>query len=172
VKSLLPGDVGALMAVQAGAPDGAVEWSSGNFINALANSWSGNVGYLCLGLYGGAGQDVPVQASIRTVHDVESRLEHKLGGYIILHVVDDEAEIQNLAVDTPLNGRGGGTALLQESLIRLAFLEVKSVFLEVRASHGRALGLYERVGFKNSGVRRGYYVDTGEDAIVMKCILY
>jgi len=171
VRSLTSCDAGALLPIQSGAPRGAVEWSAGDFVSALACPWSERVGYLCLGLCVGIPQDSGVLSSNVGGHDGESHLEHKLGGFIIVHVVDDEADVQHLAVDTPLNGRGAGRALLQEALIRLALREVTSVFLEVRASNYRALNLYKRVGFIKVGVRPGYYVDTGEDALVMNYVL-
>lgn len=199
VCSLVPRDIGALIEVQAGAPLGAVEWSRDEFIAALSNPWNERVGYLCLGLcvsveqvaqcniarnsvvQGSALQDdavsnisvlnSPFVDSEGSVSGLEGHFAHTLGGFIILHVVDDEADVQHLAVDVSLNGRGGGSSLLQEALIRLAIREVKSVFLEVRASNDRAIGLYERVGFRKVGVRAGYYADEGEDAVVMKCLL-
>ncbi len=209
VRPLGVANVGALMALQAGAPAGAVAWSISDFISAFACPWLERVGYLCLGLYASAqlistshnpsgcaqhkrsvlnlfGADCPVtdtgmlnfslvsnsrRHSNLVADDVRSQSGDMLSGFIILHVVDDEAEIQHLAVDSRLNGRGGGTALLYEALSRLACGEVKSAFLEVRVSHGRALRLYQRVGFEKVGIRRGYYADTGEGAIIMKCVL-
>jgi ribosomal-protein-alanine N-acetyltransferase len=99
---------------------------------------------------------------------MENYFDHVIGGFIILHVVDDEADVQHLAVDLSFNGKGGGRALLGEALSRLTIRDVKAVFLEVRASNARALRLYERAGFRRVGVRVGYYVDTGDDAIVMQ----
>lgn len=206
VRSLTPGDAGAMVVVQGRAPSGALEWSINEVNAALSSPWNDRVGYLSLGLcvsFDEMARFSEVQYNLRdnfTVHHnvghgsrnqgavhlkslvfespfsdfdeggygVEKHFDHSLGGFIILHIVDDEAEVQHLAVDSSLNGKGGGSALLEEALIRLAIREVRSVFLEVRASNTRALRLYERVGFRKVGVRAGYYADTGEDAIVMQ----
>lgn len=190
IRSLGPTDVEALLEVQSRAPLGALEWARSEFVTALSNPWRERVGYLTLGLCISIEQNRPLRgaATKEAVYSnisefnlsssyseagyvVENHFEHMLGGFIILHIVDDEADVQHLAVDSSLNGRGGGRALLQEALIRLAICEVKLVFLEVRASNKRALDLYERVGFRKVGVRAGYYSDVGEDAVVMQYAL-
>ena len=71
----------------------------------------------------------------------------------------------NVAVDPNLRRRGIATALISRVLERV---EVDAqLTLEVRRSNTGAIELYERFGFRSAGVRRRYYQDNGEDAIVM-----
>jgi ribosomal-protein-alanine N-acetyltransferase len=91
-----------------------------------------------------------------------------LVGYLIAHVVLDEAHIVSLGLAPAWRGRGGGSYLLNEFL-RSVYLEgVRSVTLDVRLSNDRAQNLYQRVGFQVVGLRRHYYSDNGEDALTMR----
>jgi ribosomal-protein-alanine N-acetyltransferase len=96
-----------------------------------------------------------------------ARLGGRVVGYAVAWKVADELHIGNLAVARAAQRRGIARALLAELLrlgetSRLAFAT-----LEVRESNARALSLYERNGFRPVAVRRGYYPDNGEDALVM-----
>ena len=91
-----------------------------------------------------------------------------LVGYLIAHVVLDEAHIVSLGIDPEWRGRGAGRTVLADFL-RIAALEhVKVVTLEVRASNAIAQRLYEWGGFRAVGIRRHYYLKDGEDAITMR----
>lgn len=88
-------------------------------------------------------------------------------GYCGLLMVLDEGDILNVAVRGDRQREGIGHFLM-ESLIRLSGeLGVKILHLEVRSSNETALRLYERVGFSRDGVRRAYYTDPVEDAVLM-----
>ena len=63
---------------------------------------------------------------------------------------------------------GVARALMDDLLERARALEVTSLTLEVRVSNFAAQGLYRAYGFRVVAVRRGYYRDTGEDALVME----
>ena len=92
----------------------------------------------------------------------------ELIGYLIAHVVCDEAHIVSLGIDTQWRGEGGGRVLLRDFL-RAALLEgVSDVSLDVRVSNLVARKLYEESGFAVVGVRRNYYSDNGEDALTMR----
>ena len=71
----------------------------------------------------------------------------------------------NVAVDPDLRRRGIATALLSHVLERVH--PDAQLTLEVRRSNAGAITLYESFGFRSAGVRRRYYQDNGEDAIVM-----
>ncbi len=87
-----------------------------------------------------------------------------LAGYWLLI---KEAHIVNIAVRQPCRRHGIGERLLA-SLIEAAIKKgAKSITLEVRASDDIAKNLYIKYGFKEEGVRRGYYLDNREDAIIM-----
>jgi len=88
-------------------------------------------------------------------------------GYCGLMVVDDDGHITTLSVDPAWHRRGIGTVLLLDQARVAPTLGVRHLTLEVRASNDAAQELYRRFGFAPVGVRRGYYAETGEDAIVM-----
>ena len=92
---------------------------------------------------------------------------HRLVGFMVYWTVIDELHLLNLAVDPRWRRRGVGAALL-EHLVEMGLEEHRAaVLLEVRASNHAAIQLYQRYGFTAMGVRRGYYSDSGEDALVM-----
>lgn len=89
-------------------------------------------------------------------------------GYIGMYLSPPEGEITNVAVAECFRGRGVGGALLaamQEQAVRRG---IDRVFLEVRCSNGSAIRLYERAGFEEVGVRRGFYDLPREDARLMR----
>ncbi|MCD4689910.1 ribosomal protein S18-alanine N-acetyltransferase [bacterium] len=88
-------------------------------------------------------------------------------GYLISWPVADELHIGNLAVAAGCWDRGVGTALLREGLEEASAAGAVLATLEVRASNARAIALYERHGFRPVAIRKGYYNDSGEDAVVM-----
>lgn len=90
----------------------------------------------------------------------------KVVGYIFIWKLDDEIEIANIAVHPHYRNMGIATKLIKS--MEVLFRDTASrVFLEVRVSNYPARNLYKKLGFKEIGIRRGYYTDTGEDAIVM-----
>ncbi|WP_457571095.1 ribosomal protein S18-alanine N-acetyltransferase [Desulfovulcanus sp.] len=91
----------------------------------------------------------------------------RLVGYISFFLVGKEMEILNLAVHPERRRQGLGTKLLYTALIFFRRKKGKKVFLEVRPSNVAALNLYKRAGFVQVGLRRNYYPDNMEDALVM-----
>ncbi len=88
-------------------------------------------------------------------------------GYIIGWIIEDEFHIGNIAVTGKRQRQGIAKRILAEA-IRVAHERgVRMATLEVRASNDAAISLYERYGFRAVAIRRGYYTDNGEDAIVM-----
>jgi [ribosomal protein S18]-alanine N-acetyltransferase len=79
-----------------------------------------------------------------------------------------QADVLTIAVRSACWGRGIGSALLGALLTAARDRGRTEVFLEVRADNPRAHGLYQRRGFADIGVRRGYYQPSGTDAIVMR----
>jgi len=88
-------------------------------------------------------------------------------GYAGLWKMRDEAHVTTVGVRRRDQGRGFGLALMLALIDRALALEARWVTLEVRASNYGAMALYEKLGFKVIGRRRGYYTDDGEDAVVM-----
>ncbi|MEN9846904.1 MAG: hypothetical protein RIS36_2051 [Pseudomonadota bacterium] len=91
-----------------------------------------------------------------------------LFGYLIAHVVCDEAHIVSLGLAPEWRGKGGGRFLLSDYLRTCAVERVVSVTLDVRASNLPARKLYESCGFSVVGLRKNYYSDNGEDALTMR----
>ena len=98
-------------------------------------------------------------------------VEHgRLIGYLVCSRYDRVWHIMNIAVDPDHRRQGLATALLNRLLERVAdggVGEDARFTLEVRRSNDAALALYAQFGFKVAGVRRRYYQDNGEDALVM-----
>lgn len=88
-------------------------------------------------------------------------------GYSMLAWVYDEVHLENLAVDRAWWGRGIAQALLDDAFARAAARDLDSMLLEVRSGNARAQRFYERNGFVRLSVRRRYYQEPVEDAIVM-----
>ena len=91
--------------------------------------------------------------------------EDKLVGYIAYEVITDEGSIVELAVDPEHRRKGIGRKLAE--LMLTSCSGVKTVCLEVRASNTAAKALYEALGFETISVRRNYYDDPREDAVIM-----
>ncbi len=92
----------------------------------------------------------------------------EVAGYSVSDVVLDEGALDNLAVTAEKRGQGAGAMLLQNVLEDARNKGVKRFFLEVRKSNEKALKLYEKAGFTRLSVRKAYYQDPVEDAIVME----
>lgn len=79
----------------------------------------------------------------------------------------DEAHITTIAVRPEARGKGIGRALMQKLLEDAKSLGMTCATLEVRIGNVSAISLYESLGFLNSGVRKNYYPDNREDAVIM-----
>ena len=90
-----------------------------------------------------------------------------LVGYVIVSRYVDAWHVMNIAVDPDHQRRGIATLLLDQLFEVTADDGRRGYTLEVRVSNAGAINLYERVGFRPSGVRRGYYTDNREDALIM-----
>jgi ribosomal-protein-alanine N-acetyltransferase len=99
------------------------------------------------------------------------RDEGHVVGYVCLWEVADELHITNIAVHPSARRRGIGRRLLGNMLDDARQRALRLVVLEVRPSNTEARALYESFGFRVVGRRRGYYYDTGEDALVMEAAL-
>lgn len=92
--------------------------------------------------------------------------EARLVGYLICSRYDTVWHVMNVAVDVPHQHKGVASALLAELYARVGEQGARFT-LEVRRSNDVAIHLYEREGFRAAGLRRRYYQDNGEDALVM-----
>ena len=92
--------------------------------------------------------------------------ERRLVGYLICSRYDTVWHLMNVAVDLDQQRRGLASVLLAELYAQVDDDQARFT-LEVRRSNEVAIHLYEREGFRAAGVRRRYYQDNGEDALVM-----
>ncbi len=93
--------------------------------------------------------------------------EGRIAGYIDYWFVADEVHLHNLAVKKGEQRKGAASALLKCMTEGALQRGIRYATLEVRPSNRPALALYERSGFKVTGVRPAYYGDTKEDALIM-----
>jgi ribosomal-protein-alanine N-acetyltransferase len=90
-----------------------------------------------------------------------------LVGFAVASVVAGQAELESVAVAVEAQRQGVATALIGALFAEVRRLGGTKMLLEVRASNGAALRLYERLGFSQTGRRRGYYADPVEDAVLL-----
>ena len=90
----------------------------------------------------------------------------RMCGYTVCSRYDTVWHIMNVAVDPDERRTGVATALLEALLERVGDKRARYT-LEVRQSNLAAIELYQRFGFRTAGLRRRYYQDNGEDALIM-----
>ncbi|MSQ24269.1 MAG: ribosomal-protein-alanine N-acetyltransferase [Chloroflexi bacterium] len=105
---------------------------------------------------------VPPRFEIDTAEELE-----RIVGYAGLWLMVDSGHITTIAVDPPYRGEGVGELLLLALVERAMQLDAVEVTLEVRVSNYVAQALYRKYMFRNSGLRKRYYSDDGEDALIM-----
>jgi [ribosomal protein S18]-alanine N-acetyltransferase len=92
-----------------------------------------------------------------------------VGGFTVVLLAADEAELANIAVSPARRGAGVGRQLLAAALDMARDAGAGTVYLEVRPSNARARALYAAAGFEEVGRRRQYYTSPAEDALVLSC---
>jgi len=138
IRALELGDLGDIEEIEQRAYP--TPWSRSMFASELAKPTS-----ICLGAFEG----------------------DELVGYVINSRYVDAWHIMNVAVDQPWRGRGVARQLL-ERLFDMTGDDLERGYpLEVRVSNDAAIGLYRTLGFVETGIRRGYYTDNREDALIM-----
>jgi ribosomal-protein-alanine N-acetyltransferase len=93
-------------------------------------------------------------------------VESRLSGYLVCSRYDTVWHVMNVAVDPDRRRLGIASTLLTRLFERVDDPEAQYT-LEVRRSNAGAIELYDRFGFRAAGVRRRYYQDNGEDAVIM-----
>jgi len=94
-------------------------------------------------------------------------VNEKIAGYCGCWIILDEAHVTNIAVLPQYRGRGFGESLLSKMMDIARKLGTKKMTLEVRVSNMPAQSLYKKLGFQKGGIRKGYYTDNQEDALIM-----
>ena len=93
--------------------------------------------------------------------------EDFIAGFVGVWHIADEAQIVSIGVRTEYRGLGLGEMLLLSTLEQAITHELRHVTLEVRVSNRIAQNLYKKYGFTERGLRKGYYTDNREDALIM-----
>lgn len=106
-----------------------------------------------------------LENTIYIVAEVEETGE--IAGYCGCYQALDEGNITNVAVKMPMRRKGIASALLEEMLHIGLESGIERLVLEVRVSNKNAIALYEKYGFENAGLRRRFYADPVEDAMIM-----
>ena len=93
--------------------------------------------------------------------------ENKCVGYMGIWKIIDEAHVTNLSIHPDWRNKKLAQRLLLASLDECYREKIKYITLEVRVSNQKAINLYEKFGFKSLGLRKKYYQDNNEDALIM-----
>lgn len=93
--------------------------------------------------------------------------EGGIAGYCGIVMVPDEGDITNVSVARDRRRRGIGAGLIRELIRRAGEAGVTKIYLEVRESNQAAIALYEKMGFRREGLRRDYYEEPRENAVLM-----
>ncbi len=88
-------------------------------------------------------------------------------GHCGMWIVLDECQITNVAVRKKMRGYGIGEGLMREAVKLCNEMNVRVMTLEVRVGNDTAQNLYRKLGFLDGGIRKNYYSDDREDALVM-----
>lgn len=95
------------------------------------------------------------------------KVEDRIVGYCGVWIVVDEAHITNVAILPEYRGRKLGEALMRKVIEVAKEKGAKTMTLEVRMTNTIAQSLYRKLGFQGGAIRKNYYIDNHEDALVM-----
>jgi ribosomal-protein-alanine N-acetyltransferase len=109
----------------------------------------------------------PFSRKPKTANIIPSRINEYVTGFVGMWMMVDESHIINLAVRGDCRGKGIGELLLIASIDTAASLKAAVATLEVRVSNTIAQNLYTKYGFSQVGLRKKYYTDNNEDALIM-----
>lgn len=107
-----------------------------------------------------------LKAAERTRY-VVAELGDTVVGYGGMWLIIDEAHITNIAVHPDYRGQKIGKRIVEEMIAAANSVGITSLTLEVRVTNTPAIKLYKDLDFQEAGIRKGYYSDTGEDALIM-----
>ena len=91
-----------------------------------------------------------------------------VAGYVGSQTVCDETDMMNVAVTSDFRRRGIGEELVNALVAELKAMGSRSLTLEVRASNTPAISLYQKLGFAQTGLRKNYYRNPKEDALILR----
>lgn len=144
LRDLVIADAQVLAALDARVQGSA--WSAQNFIDEIGSTSSGG-----FGLFG--------QQNVAT--------RQALFGYLIYRCVLDEWELLNVVTAPFARRQGLGLRMLTELIGRAQKAQAQRIMLEVRSQNLAAISLYQALQFTQDGLRKNYYSDDGDDALLM-----
>ena len=150
VRRATPADLEAILAIQHGSPE-APAWSSPAWKQMLSPEQAGSLLRVCLVAEG----DHPASRSRWVL------------GFCVACWAGEWSELESVATVVSARGRGVGRALCGQVMDWSRERGARVMELEVRASNRAAQALYRSLGFAEQGVRRRYYQDPIEDAVLM-----
>lgn len=103
-----------------------------------------------------------------TVYLVEEA-QGQIRGYCGIWLSLETADLCNIAVSKVWRRRGIGQALLLAGMQTAGKMGAERILLEVRMGNQSAIGLYEKLGYRHLCIRKGYYSNPKEDALIMEC---
>ena len=107
------------------------------------------------------------ELQVECARSILAEVEGRIIGYVLFWFASREVDIHNIAVHPDFRRHGVGRLLLEQVVAAARLQEATRVTLDVRRSNTGARKLYDAFGFKVRGVRKAYYSDNGEDALVM-----
>jgi len=107
------------------------------------------------------------ELQVACARSVLAEINGKIVGYVLFWLLPEEVDIHNIAVHTDFRRQGIGHVLLQQVAEQARSRNSSRITLEVRVSNLPAQNLYKSLGFVSKGLRKGYYSDDGEDALMM-----
>ena len=107
------------------------------------------------------------ELQVDCARSILAEVEGRIVGYVLFWFLPEEVDIHNIAVHPDFRRQGIGRLLLEQVVDAARRQERLRVTLDVRFSNAPAQNLYRSFGFVIRGLRKGYYSDNGEDALVM-----
>ena len=102
-----------------------------------------------------------------TAHFFVAEVDEEVAGYIGMYIVCENCYVTNVAVFPQYRRQGVARALIKMAMLTADAMETDFISLEVRPSNEAALSLYRSFGFEQNGLRKNYYKNPTEDALIM-----
>jgi ribosomal-protein-alanine N-acetyltransferase len=159
IRKMTPSDVPQVAAIEAQCF--SLPWSTQGFLDSIAREDT---------IFLVAEMDEEDRAQTMAVDQGQENTA-TIAGYIGMYTSCGEGEITNVAVSSEYRKQGIGNALVEAMKSAGKEKQLESILLEVRVSNERAISLYKGNGFIELGIRKNFYEQPTEDAIIMSCAL-
>jgi ribosomal-protein-alanine N-acetyltransferase len=181
IREMTPQDAGAVAAIE--KEIFSQPWSEQGFLDSLSNpdtlflvaqtdssDYAGKSEAAALGTDSGNGTGSGNGTTMGSCCDGNRSMlpQPEVAGYIGMYLAMDEGEITNVAVAASARKRGIGKALIRELTEKAARRGISRIVLEVRVGNRPAIALYDQMGFRRIGTRKGFYDFPKEDADIME----